>query len=704
MPVHQSSVVPVPATARAGVEHARVGGASGVLAGAPAWVVLATIVAGSFVARFAAALAHPSPQYVQDEYLYPALARSIAHGRLTSRGGPTGFLAVFEPLLAAPAWLPDDPALAYRLTQGLHALAISLAAVPVFLLARRLAVPARDALLAAAATVVLPSFAFAAYVTADAVGVTIALFAVLAGVAALERPTARAQALFLLAALAATMTRLQYVFLPAAFLVAALVVERGGLRARLRAFRVTVLTLVAAAATIVLVGAGRVAGIYDGLFQFHVSLLGLGHWLAIGTFLVGIATGVVVLPGALVGLAASLGGRAGRAERGFAALALVALLALLLEAALFATNLQPRFIERYLMLAGPLLLVGLCLVTRRSGGRTRAIAASVVLALAVMRIPLSGYAADRGKRDSPLLWAEFWLEGKLGVGEAGLLVAAVAGLLLACSVLAFRLWERAVAFCLVVAVAVGAATSVAAAAYDAHRSTLARTTFLPVDVRWVDHARLGPVTMLVTPGTDPPVASTHLFWNTSLESVALLDGAVRVDAFRAGRARIGPDGSVSVDGRPLRGPVLVEEYANAVQLEGAGLVSRTHGTALWRTDSAVRVALQAEGRYLDGWLVFGARLRTWPSGGAGRGAVVFTLSLPPDVPAQRVELKGAGGDRVVVVPSGGTRRVVLPIDRSRRTAVTVRCATALQVGGNRLACAKASVPRLVTTDTAERSG
>ena len=45
---------------------------------------------------------------------------------------------MLEPLLAAPFWLSHDPGVAYRLTQAENALSMSLAAVPVYLLVRRL--------------------------------------------------------------------------------------------------------------------------------------------------------------------------------------------------------------------------------------------------------------------------------------------------------------------------------------------------------------------------------------------------------------------------------------------------------------------------------------------------------------------------------------------------------------------------------------
>ena len=124
-----------------------------------------------------------------------------------------------------------------------------------------------------------------------------------------------------------------------------------------------------------------------------------------------------MLPGAIGGLVGALGRRAGRAERGFATFAIVSLLALLVEAAIFSANGTHGFFERYLMLAGPLLILGLCLVARSARGRIFGMAAGAVLLVAVMRLPLSGYAAEGGKRDSPLLGGVFWLEDRLGVGS-----------------------------------------------------------------------------------------------------------------------------------------------------------------------------------------------------------------------------------------------------------------------------------------------
>ena len=138
------------------------------VAAIPARIGLPAIVLTSFVLRLAAAFAHATPLYFPDEYIYGGLARSLAtSGRLAIRGSSAHFPALLEPLLTAPFWLFGDPLLAYRLTQGLNALAMSLAAVPVYLLARRLGLGSGLALGAAALAVACPDLLDASFVRAD---------------------------------------------------------------------------------------------------------------------------------------------------------------------------------------------------------------------------------------------------------------------------------------------------------------------------------------------------------------------------------------------------------------------------------------------------------------------------------------------------------------------------------------------------------
>src|SRR6266516_4749362 len=121
-------------------------------------ILVGGLVAVSFVARFACALVRATPNRYPDEYLYAELSRSFAStGLPLVRGHLTNFPALLMPLLTAPAWLFHDVA----------TLCMSLAAVPAYLLARRLRLGANAALAVAALTLAVPNFLASAYVVAS---------------------------------------------------------------------------------------------------------------------------------------------------------------------------------------------------------------------------------------------------------------------------------------------------------------------------------------------------------------------------------------------------------------------------------------------------------------------------------------------------------------------------------------------------------
>src|SRR5438309_5953562 len=134
----------------------------------PVRLVLGGLIAVTVGARFAAVLAHATPLYFPDEYIDGAIARSVGqHGRLAVRGAPAHFPALLEPLLAAPFWAFGNAELAYRLTQGLNVVAMSLAAIPLYLLCRRLGLGQWLALGAAAVALASPDLLFASFVLSD---------------------------------------------------------------------------------------------------------------------------------------------------------------------------------------------------------------------------------------------------------------------------------------------------------------------------------------------------------------------------------------------------------------------------------------------------------------------------------------------------------------------------------------------------------
>jgi len=477
----------------------------------PARLVLAGIVAASFAVRFVMALGHTTPLYFPDEYIYSAIARSLAeHGRPMIRGNAAHFPAMIEPLLAAPFWLTHDPELAYRLTQAENALAMSLAAIPVYLLMRRLGAGAWAALAAAALTVASPDLFFSSFVLADAIAYPLVLGAVYLGVCALSNPTRGAQLGFAALAVLATFTRIQYVFLPLVFVAAALVVERGSLRAVWRRFRFSVLLYSAPLAFAAALGPRRLLGYYSGVADLHVRPGAIVHWLGTDSMLLAYAAGFALVPGALAGLAFALWRPRSREESGLAALSVGLLLGLFAEAALYATNGSDRFQERYLMILLPLVFPAFWLWLRRGRPAARAVAL-VALALLVlsMRVPLSGYTISDAKQDSPFLLGIFRLEKAVGIGDGSLFVALVAAAL-ACVAAAAAFRSRFAHVAVAATLLASCAVSVAAVSFDQHVVRTVRATYLPPDARWIDHAGLGPATLIQTPAT--PHARAHGYW------------------------------------------------------------------------------------------------------------------------------------------------------------------------------------------------
>ena len=239
-------------------------------------------------------LAHATPLYFPDEYIYGTLARSLAEsGKLAIRGQPAHFPALLEPLLAAPFWLLHDPMLAYRLTLGLNALAMSLAAIPVYLLARRLGLGAGLALGAAALAVASPDLLFASFLLADPIAYPLVLTALYLGVRALEKPTWKAQVAFVTVAGLAAFARIQYAVLPIAFLAAALLVERGRIRRYWPRSRCSALPGVA----VVALGPSRVLGYYSVVGHDHVPAFAALKWAAIDTMMLSYSAGWILDPG-----------------------------------------------------------------------------------------------------------------------------------------------------------------------------------------------------------------------------------------------------------------------------------------------------------------------------------------------------------------------------------------------------------------------
>jgi hypothetical protein len=674
--------------------RSRIGGLR--LAGTEKLALTGMIVA-SFALRVVAAVPHSTPRLFPDEYIYAALARSLAHGHLTIRGAPAHFPALLEPLLAAPLWLHGSVNTGFRLTQGMHALVASMIAVPVWFLAVRVGLPRWQRLMAAAVTLTLPLLLYSSYLTADIAGATFAVSAVTAAVVALETATKRWQGAFLLLAALATFARVQYVIIFAAFVCAAPIVSGGPLRALSR-YRATAVALVLPVAALALVGPSRALGYYQNILHLHVDAWAMARWSGSDLMLLAYASGFVLVPGALAGLALCLGRPRNEAERGLGAFVAPLAVLLLLEASLYASNGSGRFQERYLAVLLPLVPVLFFLGSRPSTGRSRRLAtaaAAFALLILAARVPLSGYTVGFGSQDSPLLQAVFQLEQLTSTGTGTLIVGLLAGGLALLAAFAVARPRPGVALSAAAAIVVLTAASIASVATDSQRTSRTKLLF-PADARWVDHAAQGPTRVLVTPGNLRAASSAALFWNTSLTDLLQMGDSEEVDAFGQTPAQVNAHGQLLAAGKPVVGPVLVEEYASNLELTNATLVRRVTGATLWRVNARSRLELLTYGRYLDGWLAWpSTRVTVWPGeSGTRRGTLCLTLTEPAGV-ASSLTLRGPGVRRALRVEPGSSRVVALPVSATRPWQLEIAARIPNNAGG-RPVTVQSTRPRLIT--------
>src|SRR5918996_392095 len=557
--------------------------------------LLTGMVAVSALLRGLAGTLKETPVYFPDEYLYAELARSVAEGgEPLVRGQEVGFPALLQPLVTAPAWLLDDVGTAYALVKWIGALAISLAAVPAYLLARRLGIGRPLALATAALTLAAPSLFYSSWVMGEPF----------------------AYPLLLAAAYAATVALADR--------------SRG---AGLAFFAVPIALLMALP---------RVVGPYGAFLDVQLDPARLAERLAANGVGLMYASGWILVPGALLGIALALTRPRSRADLAFGAVAVSLTAALLLQASAYGD--VDRIQERYTFYAVPLIALAFGVLAARGWPARRAHALLVAGALAVCAaVPLAFHAADAGKTQSAFLFGVHRLEELLrGDGSGSLAVAVVAALLsTAAGLLALR---PRIATPIVPALAICFATaaSVLAADFDRRNTSGVRDSFLPAEPSWIDQAGVGDVALVRGLGLKTDALS-QLFWNRSVDRVLLLPGAEPFDSFATELLTFAPDGRFIADGQPVRSALLVDEWAARIELHGASAVASSPGCRLWRPHGTPRLALYLPGYYKDGWLATRTGLNVWAAPGTRlAGRLSFVASAPEYLPAPvrfRVQLR-----------------------------------------------------------------
>ena len=509
-----------------------------------------------------------------------------------------------------------DVDLGFRTVQAIGALAMSLAAVPVFLLARHLGLSKRVGLAVAALTVLVPDLVYASFVTSEPFAYPLFLGAAAAATLALARPTRRNQLAFVGFAVLATLARAQFVVLPIVFFVAVLV--QGGLERRVKsAAREQVLPFaIFAVPAIGLLASGptRVLGYYHAVLHLHLHPISFMRWVGWDGMVLAYAAGWIIIPGALLGLWLILRKPSSDIERSFGVLVVLLCVTLLAEAGLLQANAAdnanvygPNEIkERYIFYLAPLL--GLCFALYAKRGwplRVPHLVLAAALLILSVRVPLSGFAIGATVDSSPILYGVYWLTSRIGqTSNASLLVAAVAGLLSLAAVLGSRRPRLGTPLVLALAMLATAATSAAAIAFDVSNSSEAKRAFLPADASFVDHSGLRHVALLQSWGGHQTSSQQQLFWNRSIDRVLLMSDAGPIDTFADERVKVGQDGSLLVHGKAFRRPLLVD---------GFGATSACAVPHLWRGGRSRRCGRRRAHRSCSSTHRGGTTTAGWPT-------------------------------------------------------------------------------------------
>ncbi len=495
----------------------------------PAAVVVLLVVASTLI-RFVAAERVSVPWIAPDEMLYGLLGESFwTTGRLEIRGAAAPYFSLLTPVLVGAALAGRDLVDGIERAQLLQSAAMSSAAVPVFLWAKRLC-PPWWAVAAAALTLAGPVLSYSGLLMTEALFYPASAWALFALAATLERPTVAHHGWFLLAVTVAAAVRMQALVLLPAFVLAALLYDRqrpgeGRLRAVAPlasgiAIVICGLALVRIVAPTAL-GSGALLGAYATLGEttsIQGGVVAMVSWHLGAVALVSlvapfVATALVVIE--------ALRGRLASAPIGAAAAAIVGYVPLLVaQVGVFAVDRLDHVSQRYLVSAVPALVVGLVAWIGAGAPRPRlavgAVGAGTLLLVA--GTPVERLLPATAMHDALSTAALLHLEGRIGIARVVVLALTVLAILLVA-----LLPRRLLPVLVIVLLGGFVATSVdAARVVERLSATESADAFGGQDPSWIDSAGLDGVTLLATGQRPDEAEARTVFWNRGIREVLRL--------------------------------------------------------------------------------------------------------------------------------------------------------------------------------------
>ncbi len=586
----------------------------GRVAAVPAWAWLVVIVALSATLRIVLAGQTVSPWIMVDELIYSELGKSVASsGEFLVRGVPSRGYGLVYPMLIAPAFgLFGSVPTAYHVAKLINAVVMSLTAVPVYFLARRLLSP-RLSLASAALSLLIPSMLYTGTLMTENAFYPLFTLAVLVLVLTLERPTWRRQVALLAVCALCFATRAQAVALFGAALVAPLLhglIERD-LRSRLRRF--AVLYGIAGGAVVLGVAAtaarGRsplsLLGAYRAAAEGGYSFATIGRYLLWHVAELDLYVGVIGLAALIAMWIAPRGLSPG--ARAFAAATLPVALLLVAEVAVFASRQSLRIEERNDFYLAPLAVIAMFGLLARDvvpTSRRARLAAAVIAGVLPVAIPFARFVNTSAVSDTLGLLPWWWLQDQ-GIHFGPLrLVALAAGLAAGA---AFVLLPRryAAVFPAVVCIYFVLASTVAengrhgihrasagalfAGIRNLHRDWIDRTVGRGADVAFLWHYT----------GDTHPLWDNE-FFNRSVHTVYTLDGPDAADGGLPETPVVEQADGELADGR---GTVPQVRYAvSYVDIAGKVIARDPQiGLALYRVDGPLVILTRVRGLYADTW-------------------------------------------------------------------------------------------------------